>query len=52
MKILVDIRWNSQFRSLESSGMEMQAGFDMQLRIQMCVSHITLILGGLVRLLI
>lgn len=49
MKMLVNIRWNSQLRSLESSGMEMQAGFNMQLTIKMCGPHIALIISGLVR---
>lgn len=49
MKLSVNMRWNSRFRSVENSEIEMQTSFTMQLRVQMCVSHFALILGGVIR---
>lgn len=46
MKCVIEVRWDSQRRSLENCGVEMQTSFNVRLGISMCVSHIVFVLGG------
>lgn len=49
MKCFIEVRWDSQRRSLENCGAQMQTSFNVRLGISMCVSHIVLFLGGFVK---
>lgn len=49
MKSFIEVRWDSQYRSLENCGTEMQASFNVRLGVSMCVSHFALALCGLIR---
>lgn len=46
MKCFIEVRWDSQCRSLENCGAEMQTSFNVRLGISMCASHIVFVLSG------
>lgn len=49
MKCFIEVRWDSQYRSLENCGAEMQTSFNVRLGMGMCVSHIVFFLSGLIK---
>lgn len=46
MKCFIEVRWDSQCRSLENCGTEKQTSFNVRLGISLCASHFVIFLSG------